>query len=410
MPATSRITQRGLAALLALLTLLTSCGDLPRPFAGNVGRMGRLLAQPPPARLAVTAPDAALLAQPARHQLAADVATSLAGLEVPAFSVDPHPGDWRLTVSAERQGSAVVPRFTVIDAVGKTRGSVAGTPVDAEAWQAAAPGTLQQVADAAATPVSGLLTSIEASRQMSDPNSLLNRPARVAVLPITGAPGDGDRSLQRLMREQLTQHGESAQDDPAGADFTVTGLVKVTPTTPGDSTVEITWTVADSRGKQAGVVAQVHDEKLDIISGYWGELATAVCTEAAGGVHEVIANQLLKRPVGPSPPAAAPALVASAAPQAVDHTLSKQSSAIVDAPPLVEDTGPRRRNSGHQRHEDRRLQQQPPARRSGGGKPGRTVDARLGAPVRGHGSVRGNPREHPGRRRVRGAEHQLSGE
>lgn len=351
-----------MAVLLALATLLAGCGDVPHPFQGNIGRAGRLLAQPPPSRLAVNAPDGALLTDIPRRLLTADVATSLASLEVPAFSVDPHPGDWHLAVTAEQQGGQVAPRFTVTDAVGKTRGSVAGAPVDAASWAAGAPATLQQVADAAAAPVSALLTSIEASRQMNDPNSLLNRPARVAVLQVAGAPGDGNRSLQRVMREQLPQHGESIQDAAAGADFTVTGHVKVTPSGPADGTVEITWTVNDARGAQAGVVAQVHDEKLDAMNGYWGELATAVCTEAAGGVHEVIANQLLKRPPAVArptvaSPVAAPPPVTAPAPEKADHSLSRQSSAIADEPPLVEGNGRSRRNPGTASHEDRRLQQ-----------------------------------------------------
>jgi len=295
------LSRRGLATLLGLAALLAGCGELPRPFEGNPGRMGRLLAMPPPARLAVGVPDGALLPDASVALFRNDVASALSDGDVPAVDAPAQRGDWRLALGADLQAGRVVPHFTVIDPVGKSRGSIDGAPVDPGQWSAGTPATLRQVAAAAAAPVSTLLTSIEARRQMSDPNSLLNRPARVAVLSVTGAPGDGDHALQRKMRDQLPGHGETVQDAAAGADFTVTGHVKVTPTGPDDGTVEVTWVVNDARGKQAGVVAQVHDEKLALIGGYWGELATAVCTEAAGGVHEVISNQLMKRP----PPAAA---------------------------------------------------------------------------------------------------------
>ena len=289
-----------------MAAVLAGCGELPRPFEGNPGRMGRLLAMPPPARLAVGIPDGAMLPDASAALFRHDVASALSDGDVPAVDAPPQRGDWRLTLGADLHAGQVTPHFTVIDPVGKSRGSVDGPSIAAEQWSAGTPATLQQVAAAAATPVSTLLTSIEARRQMSDPTSLLNRPAKVTVLSVTGAPGDGNRSLQRKMHDLLPEHGEIVQDNAAGADFTVAGHIKVTPTGPDDGTVEVTWIVNDARGKQAGVVAQVHDEKLALLNGYWGELATAVCTEAAGGVHEVIANQLMKRPATASattPPA-----------------------------------------------------------------------------------------------------------
>ncbi len=314
--------------LLGLAALLAGCGELPRPFEGNPGRMGRLLAMPPPARLAVGVPDGALLPDAAVALFRNDVASVLSDGDVPAVDAPAQRGDWRLALGADLHAGQVVPHFTVIDPVGKSRGSIDGAPVDPEQWSAGSPATLRQVAAAAAVPVSTLLTSIEARRQMSDPNSLLNRPARVAVLSVTGAPGDGDHALQRKMHDQLPGHGEIVQDDAAGADFTVAGHVKVTPTGPDDGTVEITWVVNDARGKQAGVVAQVHDEKLALIGGYWGELATAVCTEAAGGVHEVISNQLMKRP----PPTAATTPVTPVTPPAPAAT-APAAADVLAAPP-----------------------------------------------------------------------------
>ena len=60
--------------------------------------------------------------------------------------------------------------------------------------------------------IATLLTRIEAARQQSDPNSLVNRPARVLVKEVTGAPGDGNRQLSRQIRQELPKLGEVVQD------------------------------------------------------------------------------------------------------------------------------------------------------------------------------------------------------
>ena len=63
---------------------------------------------------------------------------------------------------------------------------------------------LQAAADGA-PPVASLLTQIQAALQRADPNSLYNRPARVQVATVRGAPGDGNRALTQQMREHLEE-------------------------------------------------------------------------------------------------------------------------------------------------------------------------------------------------------------
>lgn len=276
---------------LVLLLALAACGDLPRPFEGRPGALGARLSQPPPARLAVVAPAQALLTTASAAEYAAAVATAMQEEALPAVAEPVRPGDWRLELLAELRGAQVVPSFRVRDPAGADKGSAEASPVPAAAWAEASPETLRRAGREAAPTVAALLAGIEAARREADPNSLVNRPVRVQLRPVTGAPGDGNRSLALHMRDQLTQLGIVVQDKPDSADYSVAGEVVVADMAGGQQRVEIRWKVADVRGAEAGQVAQLNQVPRGTLAGLWADVALVVAQEAAGGVRDVIRNQ-----------------------------------------------------------------------------------------------------------------------
>jgi hypothetical protein len=279
------------AACLGALTLLGACGGLPRPFQGRPGAGAMRLLQPPPPRLDVPTPTGALLSGAGSAALASNMAEALVNQEVPAVSNQAHKGDWRLVVTADLRSGQVVPRYGVLDPTGKEVGTTEGTPVPARAWAAAAPATLQATAAGAAPKVAGLLTRIDAALRQSDPNSLLNRPARVVVKDVIGAPGDGNQSLTRQMRSALPQMGEVVQDTQEGSDFGVQGEVHMAQGAGPTTRVEIQWIVTDQKGQEQGRIVQLNEVPRGTLSNYWGDVAAVVAHEAAGGVRDVILNQ-----------------------------------------------------------------------------------------------------------------------
>jgi len=258
---------------------------------GAPGATAQRLAQPPPARLAVAAPGDALLDDSAAQALAKALAEALVNEEVPAVSAPARQGDWTLRVAAEARGPMVVPNFTVANPAGEAQGSSEGKPVAASAWAAGNPPTLIGVATDAAPEIAALLTRIEAARRQSDPRSLYNRPAKIWVMDVTGAPGDGNFTLTRLMREQLPQLGEIVQDNPRGVDFTVSGKVVVAEASASTQRVEIQWTVTDAAGTERGRVVQLNEVPKGTLDHYWGEVAMVVVNEASGGVRDVVLEQ-----------------------------------------------------------------------------------------------------------------------
>jgi len=284
--------------LVFCLAALSSCGDLPRPFAGNPGRNALALAVPPPPRLIVPAPTNGLLPDPDAKAWAEAVTNALVAAEIPAYAAAVHKGEWQLRLSASLDGTMVTPKFTYIDPKGRIKGEVIGAPVAAADWAQANPAVFQQSAAQAAPQIVGLLRAVDASLKQSDPNSLYNRPARIYFSGVTGAPGDGNTSLARGMRIRLPDTGDQLVEQAYSADFLLRGTVKMTDEPGGQQQVEIHWLVSDPAGHLAGDVAQGHDVAKGTLDHYWGDIAAAVTDEAAGGVHEVITNYSGRRKTG----------------------------------------------------------------------------------------------------------------
>lgn len=276
-------------ALLLLLLLLAACGGLPQPFFGNPGAIGSRLAEPPPSRLAVPTPAQSLLSDAGGDAWAKATAAALANEALPASHAAVRKGDWTLALSADMRGPNVQPSYAVIDSTGTPQGTAQGAPVPASSWARNDPAVLQAAAAQAAPAIDALLTRIQAARLHNDPNSLQNRPARVFVSGVNGAPGDGNRSLAAQIGLKLTTYGIVVQDTAAGADYKLRCEVRTAPATAGMLRVELQWVVDDARGER-GRVVQLNDLPANSVEPYWGDVAVVAAEQAAGGIKDVLFN------------------------------------------------------------------------------------------------------------------------
>jgi hypothetical protein len=290
-------------SIIALMTAtLAGCGDLPRPFMGNPGANALRLSRPPPSRLAIPPPTEALLTDDAGTVLAKAVAEAMVEQTVPAFAGKVKKDDWRLVMTAQTRGDKVVPTYTVQNPDGVSQGSEDGPPIPAADWAAGDPATLKAAAAAAAPGITALLNRIEAAIQQSDPNSLVNRPARIQIGEITGAPGDGKTSLARQLRLELTNLGEVVQDNATGADFIVSCRIATAPEPSNTTRIEIQWIVNDAAGPERGRVIFLNEIPTGTLDTYWGDVAVVVAEQSAAGIREVILNQLVGRQKPEKPP------------------------------------------------------------------------------------------------------------
>ena len=281
---------------LLLCFLVSACGDLPEPFLGNPGATARRLSQPLTPVLAVPPGADTLLPDAANQELAKQIASALQATEVPAIVQTPTNSQWRLITRAERSGEFVTPLYTILDPQGKEQGSAQGEKIPLRNWANAGQPLLQQVAEEAAPRIGAVLTSIRIARDKADPGSLYNRPAKVLVATVTGAPGDGNMALTQQMRARLAVLGPVVLTTPAGADFVVEGDVKVVPLPRRQERVEIQWTVKTGAGDERGKVVQLNEIPAGTLGRYWGDVAVVVATEASNGINDVILRQAGKDP------------------------------------------------------------------------------------------------------------------
>lgn len=110
------------------------------------------------------------------------------------------------------------------------------------------------------------------------------------LIPVRGAPGDGNRALTAQMRARLAGFGFAVQEQAEGAGYAVSGEVAVAPARPGFQRVEIVWTVSRRDGQDLGRVLQLNEVPAGSLNGLWGDVAFVVAEEASGGIRDVVSN------------------------------------------------------------------------------------------------------------------------
>ncbi|NKE46112.1 hypothetical protein HB662_15100 [Roseomonas frigidaquae] len=269
---------------------LAACSGLPQPFRGRPGAVARRLRLPPGYRVAVPHSTQLLLTDGEATTLSRALAAALVANEVPAVSGPGLPLDWQLVVAADREAGQVVPRYALRDADGQALGMLVGRPVPASEWAEGGTALLERIASEAAAPLANLVGRIDAQRRTGDESAVGGGPPVLRLLPVRGAPGDGNRSLTARMRDSLAGLGFRVQDEAQGAQFAVQGEVTVAASGPGLQRVEIVWIVSRRDGEDLGRVLQLNEVPANTLNGLWGDVAFVVAEEASGGVRDVVFN------------------------------------------------------------------------------------------------------------------------
>jgi hypothetical protein len=114
-------------------------------------------------------------------------------------------------------------------------------------------------------------------------------PVQALVPPVTGAPGDGSRSLTTAIKKRLYSGGVKLANAGAGANvYTVKGTVKLTTASAGKESIRIDWQVINPAGKRLGTVSQQNVIPKGSLNGPWGAIADAAANAAADGIIKLL--------------------------------------------------------------------------------------------------------------------------
>ncbi len=276
---------------VALLLALAACQPLPQPFAED--------APPPDAPIMTLKDSAGIVVQPIAGgpaPLAEAMADALRNADVPASTQVSNRGSYILVGSAEERPLAGDrAHITLHWELRGPDGSAAGTydqatESSAARWRAGEATLLKELVAAAAPAIAEMLQEEGAVGVDSE--------QRVAVPPVTGAPGDGTRSLARAMELALRQASISVAEGnaPTGKHFIVAGKVTMGPAAEGKQKVTVSWTLLGPDGSQIGQVNQENAIAAGSLDGRWGDVAYAVAKSAADGIVALLDH--LKKTAG----------------------------------------------------------------------------------------------------------------
>lgn len=270
--------------LLAFL-LLAACNGAPAPIMGRTAPAASLS---PPDSVGIyvlpveNAPAASATA------LAAAMATALQQADVPASAQSSNRDSYRLQpIATAISGAGGHESISVVWELRNATGTMIGsTPAqlvtDTAAWQRG-DGKLAAALAASAAPMLAKLVQSDVPPPQGGLNPV------VALRPVTGAPGDGDRSLTRAMGAALEHTNVVVAAIPADkADFIVTGTVTLTQADGQKQQVRVTWVLMRPDGSEVGRVKQENAVPAGSLDGAWGDIAYAVANAAAPGVAALI--------------------------------------------------------------------------------------------------------------------------
>ena len=270
--------------LLALL-LLAACNGAPPPIMARTAPAAAL--SPPDSAGIYVLPGENAPAASA-GVLAAAMATALQQADVPASAQSSNRESYRLqpivTATSGPDGQATIRvAWELRNAAGKAVGSTSSATVAAAAaWQRGD----DKLAAALAAPAAPIVAKLIAG-DVSPPQGNLN--PVVALRPVAGAPGDGDRSLTRAMSSALTRANLTLAAAPSDKkDFIVAGTVEVSPANGPQQQVKVTWVLMRPDGSEIGRVKQENAVPAGSLDGAWGDVAYAVAGAAAPGVRRLI--------------------------------------------------------------------------------------------------------------------------
>jgi hypothetical protein len=197
-------------------------------------------------------------------------------------------------IIAKRAGSdpwSVVDAAAIRSIAGKTTSQIAASmPRGRSSAPAVAAASSSGTSTSAISPPAATTTTTATAAATATSPSRAPTPkaAGVLVQPVTGAPGDGQRSLTIALKKRLYAGGVKLANGTAVNVYMVKGIVKLSDASGGKQSIRIDWQVVDPTGKKLGTVSQQNTIPRGSLNGPWGAIADAAAGAAADGIIKLL--------------------------------------------------------------------------------------------------------------------------
>jgi hypothetical protein len=127
-----------------------------------------------------------------------------------------------------------------------------------------------------------------AATAAAPPPRVAKGPVTAMVSPVSGAPGDGMKSLTAAIKKRLYAKGVKLTSIQSENTYTVKGIVSLKDASGGKQSIRIDWQVIDPSGKKVGTVTQQNTIPKGSLNGPWGAIADAAAGAAADGIVKLL--------------------------------------------------------------------------------------------------------------------------
>lgn len=275
------------AAFFLTVVFLSSCSSSTPP---NLAVHSASNATP----LLLVTPAPALINEKTSQAYAQDVAAALN--DYGFLTTDNHANNksWQLQISTTSQNNLITLHYEIIGPDKKKYAHMVGTSIPYHDWKTAQQAKLSESAAKDSANLSKIFTAINSIVQKNNPHSLANRTPILFIGQAVGAPGKADKIFPVQLAKTLKTAPVELTSTPENADFSVTCLVEITSTAPGEKLAEINWLVKDSGNRLVGQVTQLHELNPLTPLEFWNTPPASEIQEAAEGILTVIHNDILK--------------------------------------------------------------------------------------------------------------------
>ncbi len=132
------------------------------------------------------------------------------------------------------------------------------------------------------------IASPESPAKGDVPSKSLKTPPDLWVDEVTGAPGDGNRSLTAALREILRGAGYPLARSPSGAMYFVQASVDVSVIDHSTEHITIVWSMVGRDGSEIGRISQNNDIPRGMLHDTWGETARYAARGGFEGVRAIL--------------------------------------------------------------------------------------------------------------------------